>query len=217
MHDISINEKVFARNDAIAQGNREYFNKKGLFVVNLVSSPGSGKTRLIEKTLDALSGEIKCAVIVGDIQTDNDARRIGATGVAVKQITTGRSCHLDALMISHTLPWLDEIEDLELLLIENVGNLVCPSDFLLGEDCMISLLSVTEGEDKPLKYPFIFRKSDAMIINKTDLLPYTDFDMDEVKKNASIVNPCLKYFETSCATGMGLSKWLSWLRAMASK
>jgi hydrogenase nickel incorporation protein HypB len=212
MHEIVIEENLFAKNDAIAKENREYFKRKGIFVVNLVSSPGSGKTTLIEKTLEQTGHSFNVAVIEGDIQTDNDAQRIAQFGIPVKQITTGRACHLDAHLIQHTFDWLDSINGLELLIIENVGNLVCPSDFDLGEDYMVSILSTTEGEDKPLKYPFIFRKSEALIINKTDLLPYTSFDINRVKENARSVNPYLTFFDLSCTTGKGMAEWIGWLK-----
>ena len=212
MHEILIEEKVFAKNDKIARENREYFKKRGIFVMNLVSSPGSGKTSLIEKTLEQAGNSFKVAVIEGDIQTDNDAQRIAKFDVPVKQITTGRACHLDAHLIQHTLDWLETIDGIELLIIENVGNLVCPSDFDLGEDSMVSILSTTEGEDKPLKYPFIFRKSEVLVINKTDLLPHTSFDINQVKENALSVNPYLKFFELSCTTGEGVKEWIGWLK-----
>ena len=151
-------------------------------------------------------------VIVGDIQTDNDAQRIAKFDVPVKQITTGRACHLDAHLIQHTIDWLETIDGIELLIIENVGNLVCPSDFDLGEDLMVSILSTTEGDDKPLKYPFIFRKSEILVINKTDLLPHTSFDINQVKENALSVNPYLKFFDLSCTTGEGMDEWMTWLQ-----
>jgi hydrogenase nickel incorporation protein HypB len=212
MHEILIEEKLFAKNDAIAKENRAYFKSRGIFVVNLVSSPGSGKTSLIEKTLEQAGNSFKVAVIEGDIQTDNDAQRIAKYGVPVKQITTGRACHLDAHLIQHTIGWLDSINGLELLIIENVGNLVCPSDFDLGEDLMVSILSTTEGEDKPLKYPFIFRKSEVLVINKTDLLPHTSFDINQVKENALSVNPNITFFDLSCTTGEGMDEWTGWLK-----
>ena len=212
MHEILIEEKLFAKNDSIAKENREYFKNKGIFVVNLVSSPGSGKTSLIEKTLEQAGNSFKVAVIEGDIQTDNDAQRIAKFDVPVKQITTGRACHLDAHLIQHTIDWLETIDGIELLIMENVGNLVCPSDFDLGEDLMISILSTTEGEDKPLKYPFIFRKSEVLVINKTDLLPHISFDINQVKENALSVNPYLTFFELSCTTGEGMDEWIEWLK-----
>lgn len=212
MHEILIEEKLFAKNDAIAKENRAYFKNRGIFVVNLVSSPGSGKTSLIEKTLEQTGNSFKVAVIEGDIQTDNDAQRIAKFDVPVKQITTGRACHLDAHLIQHTIDWLETIDGIELLIIENVGNLVCPSDFDLGEDIMISILSTTEGEDKPLKYPFIFRKSEVLVINKTDLLPHISFDINQVKENALSVNPYLTFFELSCTTGEGMEEWIGWLK-----
>lgn len=213
MHDvIKIEERIFAENDRLAKENRDYFKKKGIYVVNLVSSPGSGKTSLIEKTLEHIGNTIKMAVIEGDIQTDYDAKRIARFGIPVKQITTGRACHLDAHLIHHTIDWLDTLGRIDLLIIENVGNLVCPSDFDLGEDVMVTILSTTEGDDKPLKYPFIFRKSEVLVINKVDLIPYTSFDLDRARENALLVNPCLRLFELSCANGIGMDGWVEWLK-----
>ncbi len=212
MHDILIEESVFAENDRLAQKNRDYFKKRGLFVVNLVSSPGSGKTSLIEQTLERLYNDVKIAVVEGDIETDNDARRVSRFGIPVKQITTGRACHLDAHLVSHIIPWLDGLNGIDALIIENVGNLVCPADFYLGEDVMVTLLSTAEGDDKPLKYPYIFRKSKALVINKTDLLPYVVFDMKKAMENALKANRGLKFFPISCRNGDGVKEWVEWLK-----
>lgn len=211
MHDILIEESVFAENDRLAEQNRRYFKDRGIFVVNLVSSPGSGKTSLIEKTLESMEG-CPAAVIEGDIQTDNDSKRIARFGVPVRQITTGRACHLDAHMIHHCIDWLDTLDPIKLLIIENVGNLVCPSDFYLGEDVMVTVMSTTEGDDKPLKYPFIFRKSGIVVVNKMDLLSHTDFSVNRVKENVLSINPDVRFFELSCRTGAGIDGWLEWLR-----
>ncbi len=212
MHDILVEESVFAENDRLAAENRDYFNKRGIFVINLVSSPGSGKTSLIEKTLESMAGSLGTAVIEGDIQTDNDSRRVARSGVPVRQITTGRACHLDAHMIHHCLGWLDTLDSIKLLIIENVGNLVCPSDFYLGEDVMVTVISTTEGDDKPLKYPFIFRKSGVVVINKLDILSYTDFSLERLRENTLSINPDVRFFELSCRTGRGIDRWVEWLK-----
>lgn len=213
MHDILVEESVFAENDRLAAKNREYFKGRNIFVLNLVSSPGAGKTSLLERTLEVLK-DVRVAVIEGDLATDNDSRRVARLGIPVRQITTGRACHLDAHLIHHSLKWLDTVNP-ELLIIENVGNLVCPSDFYLGEDLMVTIISTTEGDDKPIKYPFIFRKSRAVVINKMDLLPYTDFSVERVKENARAINPDLLFFELSCRTGEGIGGWIDWLKEVA--
>ncbi len=174
---VAMEKKVLSANDQIAARLRDAFSATGTLVVNLISSPGSGKTMLLEKTLEVLPAGTRAAVLTGDIQTDNDARRLARYGYPVRQITTAGACHLDARMVeNHLAGWLDDSEPLDLLLIENVGNLVCPTSYDLGEDAKIVVLSVTEGEDKPLKYPGIFRKAELMILNKIDLLPYVPFD-----------------------------------------
>ncbi|MBI5893969.1 MAG: hydrogenase nickel incorporation protein HypB [Deltaproteobacteria bacterium] len=211
MHDIHIGKKILERNDELAMMNRAVFEELGLFVINMVSSPGSGKTTILEKTIERLKDKIKIAVIEGDIQTNNDAMRIEKCGIPVKQITTGRACHLDAHMINHSIDWLKGISNLKLLIIENVGNLVCPAEYDLGEDCMVSVISTTEGDDKPLKYPAIFHASDILIINKIDLLPYTNFNIKTARDNALGINHNLKIFEISCITGNGLDKWCGWI------
>jgi hydrogenase nickel incorporation protein HypB len=181
-----------------------------VFCLNIISSPGSGKTSLLERTLEILPRNERVAVLTGDIQTDNDAARLRRFRFPVKQITTGGTCHLDAKMIErHLADW--KLEDLDLLLIENVGNLVCPSSYDLGEDAKIVLLSVTEGEDKPLKYPTIFFKSDLLILTKTDLLPYVPFDINAAADNARRVHPSIEIVKVSCLTGNGLHEWMMWL------
>lgn len=207
---ISIETDILAKNNRYAAENRRVFVENRVFVLNLVSSPGSGKTTLLEKTLKDISGRIRCAVIEGDQQTDNDARRIAATGVAVKQINTGSGCHLDAHMVAHALEELP-VADLELLFIENVGNLVCPAAFDLGEQHKVVVLSVTEGEDKPLKYPQMFHAADVMILNKIDLLPHLDFDVDKCLTMARQVSPGIKIFQLSAKTGAGMAEWYQWL------
>ena len=207
---IAIEEDILGKNNRLAGFNRALFKDKGIFVLNLVSSPGSGKTTLLERTLRDLSHKLRCAVIEGDQQTDNDARRIAATGVPVRQINTGAGCHLDAHMIMHGTDGFD-MDNLDLLLIENVGNLVCPAAFDLGEHHKVAVLSVTEGEDKPLKYPQMFHNSTVMLLNKTDLLPHLDFDVEKCKEYARRVNPDILIFEVSARNGNGMEAWYQWL------
>jgi hydrogenase nickel incorporation protein HypB len=207
---ISIETDILARNNRLAAGNREMFAARKVFVLNLVSSPGSGKTTLLEKTLKDLSASTRSAVIEGDQQTDNDAVRIAATGVPVKQINTGAGCHLDAHMVGHAAEAFD-LDNIDLLFIENVGNLVCPSSFDLGEHHKVVVLSVTEGEDKPLKYPHMFHAADVMLLNKTDLLPHLDFDVAKCLEMARRVNPGITIFEVSARTGAGMADWYGWL------
>jgi hydrogenase nickel incorporation protein HypB len=208
---VQIEQDVLSKNNLLAERNRGYFEARNIFTLNLVSSPGSGKTTLLEKTISALKPEIKFFVIEGDQQTTNDADRINATGAPVIQINTGNGCHLDAEMINRAVKQLS-VEDNSILVIENVGNLVCPALFDLGEAKRVVVISVTEGEDKPLKYPGMFRSSDICIINKTDLLPYVDFNVQKVKEYALQVNHHLQFFELSASTGEGMDKWFEWLR-----
>ena len=207
---VVIETDILAKNNRMAMGNRALFRSKGLFVLNLVSSPGSGKTTILERTLRDMAGTCRSAVIEGDQQTDNDAVRIAATGVPVKQINTGAGCHLDAHMVLHATEGFD-LDNLDLLLIENVGNLVCPASFDLGEHHKVVVLSVTEGEDKPLKYPQMFHAADIMLLNKVDLLPYLDFDLESCKEMARRVSPGIQIFEVSSRTGEGMDAWYSWL------
>ncbi|MBI5643422.1 MAG: hydrogenase nickel incorporation protein HypB [Deltaproteobacteria bacterium] len=212
MHDILIEEKILSRNDAIAADNRKLFRDKNIFAINMVSSPGAGKTTLIEKMVPYLKERVQnFSVIEGDLATDLDSQRLSKYGVPVRQINTGKACHLDAHNISHVLPWLFEQQDTSLLIIENVGNMVCPAEYDLGEDMMATVMSSTEGDDKPLKYPAIFNASDVLIINKTDLVPYTNFDIGRARENALKINPNLVIFETSCKTGMGVREWSDYL------
>jgi hydrogenase nickel incorporation protein HypB len=207
---VLVEKKVLNENARIAAELRLQFERSHVFVVNLISSPGSGKTRLLERTLQLLPQGTKAAVLTGDIQTEKDAERLAQFGYPVRQITTGGTCHLDATMIRRHLDgW--NVADLDYLFIENVGNLVCPSSYDLGEEAKIVLLSVTEGEEKPLKYPSIFFKSKLILITKTDLLPYVPFDLEEAKVNARSVNATADIIETSCQTDAGLSRWLEWL------
>jgi len=203
---IMIEQDILSKNNLIAERNRGFFEAKNIFCINLVSSPGSGKTSLLEKTITALKEKINFYVIEGDQQTANDAQRIDTTGIPVVQINTGNGCHLDATMINTAVKKL-EIKDNSVLIIENVGNLVCPSMFDLGESKRVVIISVTEGEDKPIKYPNMFKSSDICIINKTDLLPYVDFNMDKAKEYALKVNHHLEFIEMSVKSGEGIEKW----------
>ncbi len=208
---IAIEKKVLSENDKLAQELRSSFQENRIFVINLVSSPGSGKTSLLEKTLGLLHDKLNIALVAGDVQTENDADRlIKAGGKMVRPIVTGGSCHLDALMIQKSIQQFD-LENIDLFVIENVGNLVCPSSYDLGEDMKIVLISTTEGDDKPLKYPGMFRRSSVMVVNKTDLLGFSDFELNKVKNNAKQINGQLEIFELSCRTGEGVSKWTEWL------
>lgn len=211
MSVITIERKVLEKNDQIASRNRHLFSDRGVFVLNLVSSPGAGKTSLLEKTIQQLQGSMKIAVIEGDVQTDLDAQRVARYGVPVVQIVTMGGCHLEAGLVENALANLD-INGLDLLFIENVGNLVCPAGYDLGEAAKIVILSTTEGDDKPLKYPAMFLNSSILIVNKVDLIPYVNCKLDVLKGNALSVNPSLKIFETSCFTGDGIAEWCEWLR-----
>ena len=217
MHDIILNEKVLAKNAELAGDNRRQLKERGIFTINLISSPGSGKTSVVEKTLEALDGRKKVAVIEGDIQADLDVQRLSRFGIPLRQINTGRSCHLDAHMIYHSLPWLIDQGDLDILIIENVGNMVCPAEFDLGEDMKVSVMSVSEGDDKPLKYPAMFHASDLLLINKLDLAPYCNFDIEKARTNALKMNPHLKIIETSCTSGEGIEEWVEMLEKSVLK
>ncbi|UCD64104.1 MAG: hydrogenase nickel incorporation protein HypB [Candidatus Zixiibacteriota bacterium] len=208
---IPIEKKVLSENDRIAAGIRGELKRRRIFALNLVSSPGSGKTSLLEKTVAALHSELSIALVVGDVQTDNDAVRLMRAGARmVRPIITGGACHLDAAMVREAIGQLD-LDGTELLLIENVGNLVCPSSYDLGEDMKVVVLSTTEGDDKPLKYPAMFRRSSVMIVNKIDLLGTSDFDIATMRDHALKINGDLTVFETSCRTGAGLEAWFGWL------
>lgn len=209
---LDVETDILQQNNLLAQRNRGYFDAKNILALNLVSSPGSGKTSLLEKTLIDLKGEMNVAVIEGDQQTTNDADRIHATGTKVTQINTGKGCHLDAHMVLHAVQGMKLSNDL-VLFIENVGNLVCPAMFDLGEKERVVIMSVTEGDDKPLKYPDMFHTSTLCIINKIDLLPYVPFDIEKAKENARKINPKLEIIEVSCTSGEGLSQWYDWLKA----
>lgn len=207
---IDVQENVLAENNLLAQRNRGYFDAKNILALNFVSSPGSGKTTILEKTITAINSEIPVAVIEGDQQTMRDAERIEKTGVPVVQVNTGTGCHLDAHMIQHAVKDL-VLKSNSFLFIENVGNLVCPALFDLGEALKIVIISVTEGDDKPQKYPHMFDASKICIINKIDLLPYVDFDMNSCKQSALEVNHQLKFFDISAKTDEGMPAWIKWL------
>jgi len=210
MNRIPLEKKVLNENSRIAGELRERFREYDVLCLNLISSPGAGKTSLLERTLAGFAPSERVAVLTGDIQTDNDAARLARFGFPVRQITTGGTCHLDARMIESALAgW--RLEDLDLLLIENVGNLVCPAAYDLGEEAKIVVLSAAEGEDKPLKYPSIFFKSSLLILNKIDLLPYVPFDIAKARENARRVHPDMDIVEVSCVTGEGLNLWRQWL------
>jgi hydrogenase nickel incorporation protein HypB len=210
---IQIEQDVLNINNLLAQKNRGYLEAKNIITLNLVSSPGSGKTTLLEKTITDLKKEITFFVIEGDQQTMNDANRIDATGTPVIQINTGSGCHLNADMVNKAVKKL-EVKDNSLLVIENVGNLICPSLFDLGETYRIVIISVTEGDDKPIKYPNIFHSSDICIINKIDLLPYVEFNVDKAKEYALQVNHHMQFFELSAKSGEGMNKWYGWLKGI---
>lgn len=210
MNRLPLDKKVLTENDRIASELREKFRQHGVLCLNLISSPGSGKTSLLERTLESWPRGERVAVLTGDIQTENDANRLRRFGFPVKQISTGGTCHLDARMIEHHISGWD-LNDFDVLLIENVGNLVCPASYDLGEAAKIVMLSVTEGEDKPLKYPSIFFKSELLLLNKIDLLPYVSFNIGDAEKNAYRVHPEMEIIRISCTTREGLADWLTWL------
>ncbi|MDJ0741351.1 MAG: hydrogenase nickel incorporation protein HypB [Gammaproteobacteria bacterium] len=209
---VQIETDILAKNDQYAAANRRWFAERGILALNLVSSPGSGKTTLLTRSIDDLKGELPLAVIEGDQQTSNDAERIRATGVKALQVNTGKGCHLDGHMVGHALESLAPDND-SVLFIENVGNLVCPAAFDLGEAHKVVILSVTEGEDKPIKYPDMFHAADLMLLNKVDLLPYLQFDVDKCIGYARRVNPGIKVLQVSATSGAGMDDWYTWIRA----
>jgi len=209
---LSIEQDILSKNNEYAAANRRKFSRQGMLVLNLVSSPGSGKTTLLTNTLNQLKNDLPMAVIEGDQQTVLDAERIRATGAKAIQINTGKGCHLDAHMVGHALEGLSP-EEQSVLFIENVGNLVCPASFDLGEAHKVVILSVTEGEDKPLKYPDMFHAADLMILNKVDLLPHLKFDVDACLDYARRVNPGIKILQVSATSGEGMDDWFAWIRA----
>ena len=211
---ISVVRNILEANDRIAQQNRDLFNEHKLLVINLMSSPGAGKTSLLERSITALKKDLRIGVIEGDIQSSQDAERIAQTGIPVVQINTGGACHLDGNMIRDTFGEFS-FKDLDLLVVENVGNLVCPAEFKVGEDFKAMILSVTEGDDKPAKYPLMFHESSVLLINKIDLLPYVDCSVEKIREDALKINPGLSIFEISCKTGEGLEDWYNWVRERA--
>jgi len=212
---VKVITRILEANDRIAAENRKLFNKAGVYVINLMSAPGAGKTSLIERTITELHRKLRIGVIEGDIAGTGDAQRIEKLGIPVIQINTGSACHLDANMINEAIVDLP-LKDLDLLIVENVGNLVCPAEFKVGEDMKVMILSITEGDDKPLKYPLMFQESSALILNKIDLLPYTNADLEKIKKDSLSLNPNLKIFEVSCKTGQGIAEWTEWLRSLVT-
>lgn len=213
---ISIERKVLEKNDAIANQNREKFNENKNFVINLVSSPGSGKTSLVEQTILRCKDRFSISVIEGDVQTDFDAQRIDKLGIPVVQIVTNGACHLEANLVKDAMSKLD-LSNSDLVIIENVGNLVCPAGYDLGENMKVVIVSITEGDDKPLKYPAMFRNASSLIINKIDLLNYVNCSIETLRGNALKVNPALKIFQTSCTTGEGIENWCDWLESQLRK
>jgi len=215
MSVITIERKVLEKNDELARQNRLLLEGHGIFAINVVSSPGAGKTSLLERTLEQLAGRLNVAVIEGDVQTDIDARRVAKYNVPAVQIVTAGGCHLEANLVHDALGKLD-LSNIRLLIIENVGNLVCPSNYDLGEAMKVVVASTTEGDDKPLKYPGMFRNSSVLVINKIDLLPYVNCDIAALRANALRINPSLVVYETSCTTGAGILPWCDWLLARSA-
>lgn len=207
---LEVKEKVLSANDQVAAETRERLSARGIFAINLISSPGSGKTTLLERTVDELRSSLRLAVVAGDVQTRNDADRLIRHEIPVEAIETGGGCHLDARQVAKALESM-RLNDLDLLFIENVGNLVCPSSFDLGESTKVVLMSVTEGEDKPLKYPAAFRRASVLVITKVDLVPHLDISVGTAVENARSINPDLEVFTTSSFTGEGLETWTGWL------
>lgn len=208
--EIKLMRNILGANDEIAAQNRKIFAERGVIVMNLMGSPGSGKTTLLEKTLTRLANKIKIAVIEGDLFTAKDAERIERAGVDVIQINTAGGCHLDASMIQKACTSLN-LDAIDLLIVENVGNLVCPAEFDIGENFKAVVLSITEGDDKPLKYPLIFKESEVTLLNKIDLLPFTNFNLQSAREDLTTLHPTIKIFETSCTKDMGLDDWAAWL------
>ncbi len=212
---IPVVEKILSANDQIAASNREYLVEKSVYGINLMASPGAGKTTLIEHTIRALKGKLEVAVVDGDIATSIDADRAAEAGAVAIQINTGGECHLDAIMLKGALDQLSD-QEFDLLIVENVGNLICPASFKLGTHKNVLIASVPEGDDKPYKYPPMYRGVDALVINKIDLLPYIDFDMDYFREGVEILNPDLVTFPVSCKTGEGIDDWIDWILRISS-
>jgi len=208
--EIKVLKNILSANEQIAERNRQLFKSNDIFVVNLMSSPGAGKTSLILETIKGMKGKARVGVVEGDISSSMDAEAVGKTGVPVIQINTGGACHLDAGMVNNAIENLP-LQDIDLVLIENVGNLVCPAEFVLGEHRKVIISSVPEGDDKPFKYPLMFNVADAVLINKTDLLPYLKFDIKTFSQAIKGINEKLDIFQVSCVTGQGIGQWVSWL------
>jgi hydrogenase nickel incorporation protein HypB len=213
---VKVVTNILVANERIAAENRKIFQEAGVYVINIMSGPGAGKTSVLEQTIKKIDGKVRIGVIEGDIAGTDDAQRIEDLGIPVVQINTGGACHLDANMIREVMDELP-LKDLDILFVENVGNLVCPAEFKLGEDMKIMLLSIAEGHDKPLKYPLMFQESSALLLNKIDLLPYTNADLGKIKKDSLSLNPKLRIFDISCKTGEGISEWVKWLTALIKK
>jgi hydrogenase nickel incorporation protein HypB len=216
MHQIHVGEDLRDRNREIAAENREMLRSHGVFSLNIMSAPGAGKTSLLVKSIPMLTDKYRIAVIEGDLQTTRDAERVGALGIKVHQIQTGGVCHLDASMIHSALHQFD-LDSIDLLLIENVGNLVCPAEFELGVDARVMLLSITEGDDKPKKYPLMFSESRLLILNKIDLLEMVDFDLGKARQEAADINPAIDIIELSCRNGNGIEAWTGWIENLISE
>jgi hydrogenase nickel incorporation protein HypB len=211
MHQVVTNTDILEANEQMADHNREHFKERGVYVVNLMSAPGAGKTSALEETIRRLKNDYSLGVIEGDLMTTIDADRISALGIPAYQITTGSICHLDARMVHNALHSFN-VDDLDLLFIENVGNLVCPAEFYLGEDLRVMVYSVVEGAEKPKKYPIMFHESEAVLLNKIDLLPYSGVSLEELRRNVLEVSPETVIFHVSCRTGEGIDEWISWLK-----
>lgn len=207
---IAIVEKIMGANERLAEANQAMLDQAGVFGLNLMASPGAGKTSLIERTLETLGGRFRVAAVDGDIATSIDADRAAAAGAQAVQINTGGECHLDAVMLGQALAQID-LDDTDLLIVENVGNLICPANFLLGTHSSVLIASVPEGDDKPYKYPGMYQGVDALVINKIDLLPYVEFNMDYFRRGVEALNPGLVSFPLSCRTGEGISEWTAWV------
>ena len=214
--EIQVMKNILGENDRVAAENQAMFAEKGIFVLNLMGSPGAGKTSLLEKTMAKLKDKVKMAVIEGDLYTSKDAERIDKYGVPVIQINTAGGCHLDAPMVQKVAQKLN-LDELELLIVENVGNLVCPAEFAVGENEKAVVLSITEGADKPMKYPLIFKESAIALLNKVDLLPYCDFDMAGAKEDIDTLHPGMRVIEVSCSKGDGVDEWCEWLLSKVKK
>ena len=216
MVELSVDRNVLEANDRLAEKNAEMFKKHGVFAINLMSSPGAGKTSLLEQTIERLKDRVSIGVIEGDIQSARDAERVAKKGVQAVQIETDGACHLDGEMIGQAAEAFD-LDELDLMVVENVGNLVCPAEFNLGEDVKVMILSVAEGDDKPMKYPLMFQLSKVLLINKIDLLPYIDCDIEKIRSEALQLHPDITIFDVSCRTGEGLDQWCDWLLEKTGK